>query len=89
MFVCNSASALKLSHGIYLEKADTRGLLVFLLFCIILTVKGSLSFQLKWNLGLISTFLEGTVVNKYSINTNVFNTFNLQIQTEEQHKEFL
>lgn len=89
MFVCNSASALKLPHGIYLEKADTRGLLVFLLFCIIPTVKGSLSFQLKWNLGLISTFLEGTVVNKYSINTNVFNTFNLQIQTEEQHKEFL
>lgn len=64
MFVCSSAGALELSNGVYLEKADARDLLLLLFFQIISTVNGSLSFQLKGNLGLVSIFLEGIVVSK-------------------------
>lgn len=50
----------------------------YLVFHIIPIVNGLLSFQPKWNLGLISIFLEGR--RKYGINSNGFSTFHLKIQ---------
>lgn len=68
-----------MSSGIYMEKADPRDLLL-LFFHIIPIVYRSLSFQLKWNLELITIFLENTVVSKYGINSNVSGTVHLQMQ---------